>query len=68
MIKLKKLSISEPQLENLPLFYNYLIYNELLPSDPFFRTNYSEKYSSIIFYSSGDKPISKILDTTQLKK
>ena len=68
MIKLKNLPISKPQLENLPLFYNYLIYNELLPSDPFFRTNYSKKYSSITFFTRSDKPISKILDTTQLKK
>jgi len=68
MIKLKKLPISEPQLENLPLFYNYLIYNELLPCDPFSGTTYSEKYSSIIFYSGSDKPISKIVDTTAIKK
>lgn len=68
MIKLKKLPISEPQLENLPLFYNYLIYNELLPSDPFYRTAYSEKYSSIIFYTGSDKPISKIVDTTEIKR
>jgi hypothetical protein len=68
MIKLKNLPISKPQLENLPLFYNYIIYNELIPSDPFYRTNYSEKFSSIIFFSGSDKPISKIVDTTLIKK
>lgn len=68
MLKLKKLPISKSQLENLPLFYNYLIYNELLPSDPFFKTNYSEKYSSILFFSGSDKPISKIVDVSRIKK
>jgi len=67
MIKLKKLEINNDKLESLPLFYNYIIYNKLIPCDPFYQTNFSEKFSSIIFYSKPDKPISKIIDFSKIK-
>jgi|TARA_R100000789_G_scaffold59921_1_gene57422 hypothetical protein len=67
MIKLKKLRIAKKKLNNLPLFYNYAIYNKLKPNDPFYRTQYSTKFESIINFSKPEKPISKIIDFSKEK-
>jgi hypothetical protein len=67
MTKLKKLEISKEKLENLPLFYSNVLYNELIPSDPFYYTKYSKKFESIIQFMKSDKQISKIIDFSNNK-
>ncbi len=66
MIKLYKLEISEEQLENLPIFYNFITYNEMM-KDPenskMFR--YIEAADSNVFYYMPMKPISEIIDFTK---
>ena len=61
-IKLKKLKIKKQQLKSLPLFYNYILHNELIPNDPYRYTTYSRKFSSILRFHLPEKPISKIID------
>lgn len=65
MVKVKKLRIKKQQLKNLPVFYNFILHNELIPNDPFYGTTYSDKFNGIINFAQPDKLLSKIIDNTK---
>lgn len=64
-MKLLKLKIKKQQQKSLPLFYNYIIHNELIPNDPYHFTSYNQKLSGLINFTHPDKLISKIIDPTK---
>ena len=72
MIKTKKLKIAKEQLGNLPLFYNFVIYNQMIEASEEFNAelymDYSEKFSSVIKYCKADKLISKIIDFKKIRR
>jgi hypothetical protein len=65
MVKVKKLRVKKKQLNNLPLFYNFILHNKLIGNDPFYGSTYSDKFNGIIVFSRPDKLLSKIIDNTQ---
>jgi hypothetical protein len=62
MIKTKKLEIPKEQLKNLPIFYDFVLYNKLIPGDPFYWTRYSDKYKGLIHFFPPERFVSKIVD------
>jgi hypothetical protein len=65
MVKVKKLRVKKEQLSNLPLFYNFILHNKLIDSDPFYGSAFSDKFNGIIVFSQPDKLLSKIIDNTK---
>lgn len=57
--RLKKLKLKESQLENLPLFYNFIIYNYMDQGIPHFH--YNEQTQYYVNYQVPEKIISKII-------
>jgi hypothetical protein len=71
MIKYKKLPLTEEQKKNLPVFYQFVTYNNMVDSNAGFNRDllfFTVKDHTTSFpYSSSDKPISKIIDFSQIK-
>ena len=66
--EIKKYKIDKEVLRNLPVFYGFITFNEML--DKSVERKYysrSEKFSSSHFPSRENKPLSKIIDFTQLE-
>ncbi|MCW3465789.1 hypothetical protein [Chitinophaga nivalis] len=67
-MKVKKLRVDERKLTQLPIFYNHIIYNELITlEDPFYRVTFNKKMGSYIQYAVPNKPVSKIIDFSKFQ-
>jgi len=60
MERIKKLKLKNEQLKNLPLFYNFIIYNYMEHGVPHFHFNEKKQY--YINYHVPEKFISKIIN------
>lgn len=63
-IELKQFQISETKLDSLPLFYNYIIYNDFVQLDENIEEciSYSDKLNCYIDHVRPVKIISKFID------
>lgn len=61
-IQLKRLEIIYEIKIHLPLFYHFIYYNQLEPSNPFDYTEFSEHTQSLVHFERSEKPVSKIID------
>lgn len=62
-IKLKRFILSKEITLNLPLYYNFIRHNELVPEKVEAKSlYYSERYDNIMAAYPSDKPISKIVN------
>lgn len=68
MGKLDKLIVEEALLQNLPLFYNNIQYNQLTNVDDYSTPRFSEKFTCYIPSSQPGKLISKIIDFSVLNE
>ena len=66
MIKLKKLDIEHATVENLPIFYHQIVYNDLIQGGAFKPVVFSERLQSYVRYGSPPKLVSKIIDYTKV--
>ncbi|HEY8970938.1 MAG TPA: hypothetical protein VIM64_17655 [Puia sp.] len=66
-IKIKKLKVDQRMLDNLPIFYDFIVCNGLVNIDEFSTPVYSEKYTSYVPEARPNKLISKIIDFSPLK-
>lgn len=67
-IQLTKLEIPDEVKIHLPLFYHFIYYNSLEPSNPFDYTEFSEQTQSLVHFSKPEKLVSKIIVPSLLHK
>lgn len=65
---IKKMRISKGKLKNLPIFYNYVLYNELHNVDVYYVPPYSDKIGNYVTFAKPDKLTSKIIDFSSLNE
>lgn len=72
MNKYKKLPLTKEQKGNLPLFYEFITYNNMVDSNADFSRDLLfftvEEHNTSFPYIGSDKPISKIIDYSKIKK
>lgn len=63
-IKLQKFEIEKEKLNNLPLFYNYILYNDFPEPDAEVEecVSFSEKLNCYLDHTPPEKMISKFVD------
>lgn len=68
MIEIKAFEIEKGTLKSLPLFYNYVYYNELINLDNYYLPPYSDKMKAYIPYARSAKLLSKIVDFSKINE
>jgi hypothetical protein len=68
----KKLDLTNEQKENLPLFYEFIMYNDMVDHRPDFSRDLLfftvEDHNTSFPYMGSAKPISKIIDYSQIRQ
>ncbi len=71
-IKLEKLQIDRKIKRDLPIFYNYILFNEFVDernesADKINKIEFDQRLNCYIDLTMGDKQISKIIDFSKMK-